>query len=832
MAKPTHSIHEIFQLLHERPETPSPTHFFERQRPSHSISGNSGPFLVGTYDAPETICGTPNGVEDHKSTTHAAGQTHDEATPTREQPSCELTHGPTSRRPCATDRSDPTSPSGGHDHHLFLAGSTHRGRSSASNPGHIHDIRPIIEQATPCLLFPTWQSVSTDQTILPSPSRRFGTGGNNTQMAAHVFDDSFVSRSGSPPSCHSPRVAQCGPTVHSTFTQKRRSTTTFADGDVRCRASNILETQVSGDASSLSRPWEGSLDFDQSSIEAECLSNDCEHLLGDPYHTESLTFQWHMLWDHHPGAQNHASGDDFNLPIHTKPVPHLPFDHWERAVELWSPQRVEGFRSFAASFHPAWIPTSRQPPDSLKMELLKGDIEALLRANLIRPLGKGEHPMNWVSTFTVPEYAKSRRRWIVHTPTLNRKFRRHGLTVSMTTRLFASVKWKCARTADIAAWYHHWALSPTQQTYFCFAFERVTYCVTTIPTGASGCVGLAHTCALAMADFVMRIHPTTFVEVYIDNFRILANADEEANAALQTLQSLDVRWNLPDQHDGRCYDFLGVKYNHWDRTVSLTDKSRDKLKDWQSQMHNFPLASIHTVIRLFGLLNFSTDVLGLYKPSKYYILKFLRRRLGAPLDSAAKPWTIVISLFQSWIVEALQQKPRVIREPQQPQWIVYTDASDYGWGVYAICGETGRVWIHAGSFSTNVRTMHINVKEMFALLFGLKLLDSKMTEHWTCAVYVDNTTVVHTLDKSSSRAFMLNVLVDAIKRNFDDIIVSVAWIPSHLNLADKPSRTGGQSLTEFRQTMDFPIIEQQFHSQLTSWPADSGQREVCEAARR
>lgn len=111
---------------------------------------------------------------------------------------------------------------------------------------------------------------------------------------------------------------------------------------------------------------------------------------------------------------------------------------------------------------------------------------------------------------------------------------------------------------------------------------------------------------------------------------------------------------------------------------------------------------------------------------------------------------------------------------------IYTDASDYGWGVVSGSGQFN------GYFSLVERSETILVKEAVACLFGIL----SCTTEGGLWVKVDNAGLFWSLIKWKSRCREVRAILSRIYKHcrLFNIRLFVSWVPSECNFADAPSR--------------------------------------------
>ena len=455
-------------------------------------------------------------------------------------------------------------------------------------------------------------------------------------------------------------------------------------------------------------------------------------------------------------------------------------------------------------------------PESL---LPESDIAALQSAGLIsltlpRP---GDWPCR---TFSVDEPAKKRRRWIVHPSTFNKhlpcsKQTDDRFLLPIPSDIMKKVSmWRFARCIDLTAYYHQFGLvGGCGDPRFIFREGGSYYAVNTIPTGGSCCPKLAQNFSLMLAEEAVRrfhaAHCTSeiigAIDVYIDNFRVLANSvqmvDELLKILFEVCQEMQVAINENEneclESDPQRYEFLGIQFNHEDRTTQLGLKTRTKLlslagsRPWTS-----PSVTIQEMLSMYGLLTFAATTTNVPRAKFYHAIKFMRKRAsaGAPLLDPAHVWPSSLPSWDSWVPCCIEASPRFWREQSEDDVVVslFTDASNSGMGSVILQGDRP-LRAFGSKWSPFLKRKHINLLEAHAVLRGLIILQAttptKDFPHLAIDVHIDNTSVLFTTMKGSSRSFELNAIIGQIWRlPITKQVRSWQYVRSADNLADTPSR--------------------------------------------
>ena len=413
-----------------------------------------------------------------------------------------------------------------------------------------------------------------------------------------------------------------------------------------------------------------------------------------------------------------------------------------------------------------------------------------------------------VRVFTTVEVAKKRRRMIAE-PIIN-VFYPDGGEIELTSLadiLDPVNRHTHAMTLDFPWFYGQMSIPDEAQPYYCFTYADQWYALTTVPTGARHVPAVAEALTKSLGHHAVHdLHdpPTLSTDevchhTYIDNTRFTA-----LDPAL--LRIIHRRWVLLCSRtaitlDGEglegaivtAYDFLGVHCVHQppNSYVRLTEKMTSKLAGWTVNLPPASQLTLRTLLQCMGACVWASRVLAYPLAAVYHLFKFSRRRVAAGyhLDSAADPWSCVISLLVAWLRRLIQNNPRrLVCEGDQP-WTLFTDACLSGYGIIALPPPdlSASCSIFAGPWTAEE---HINILEARATLIGVLCLPTQ-ARLTPLLIVIDNTTVLGAGRKTHSRSFTLNAIVRRIYAAAASSmyhIVTWDYIASEDNPADQPSR--------------------------------------------
>lgn len=433
------------------------------------------------------------------------------------------------------------------------------------------------------------------------------------------------------------------------------------------------------------------------------------------------------------------------------------------------------------------------------------DMVAMRAASLVADLSGDMQPKGFVRFFTVVEGAKHRRRPIEHTADINSHFRFVPSVRLPSVEQVCQVAgtYECGAIFDFAGWYFQFKLGEAVRPWFCVGASEPTdarvAALTCLP------MGMRHSCALAhfvtillVRETIRRVDGRVKAQAYIDNVRFVGSVADVSDACFHFREvSREANAIINDDASGvACrYDFLGVSVDHLQRTVCLTEKRTSKINTVGRDFTNYPLKRF---FQLMGRLFSASVVLGIPLAQFYFVIKCFRRRCALfskhqcegchaqkLLTEPAGIWPSVHRHVARWLDLVLDNRPRiVVPNAAQVDWVVFTDASDWGAGVMMFEAE-GRCMTHSRQWEPQMRGRPIVEREAEALLEGMRLLPAGATAR----VFVDNTSVLGAVNKGRSPSYRLNKLVELIAKAVVGLrSATFEYVKSANNAADGLSR--------------------------------------------
>ena len=439
-------------------------------------------------------------------------------------------------------------------------------------------------------------------------------------------------------------------------------------------------------------------------------------------------------------------------------------------------------------------------------ELLQEDVDILIATDHIESIAEGE-VKGTVRAFTTVEWEKQRRRFITE-PILNYFFEDGGeISLASLEDILTPVNATThAINLDYPWFFGQMEIPAAARPYYCFKFGGAWWSMKTVATGGRHVPAAAQAITKSIAVLASReVHEHPRNDAYVDNVRFVSSEIETLRAVHQAWVQLSKKAGITIDALGEKFDptteytFLGVRCIHAavgrKPAVALGDKSSKKLAAWERVLtapHRERL-TMRTVLCVVGVCVWASRVLALSLAKRYYIFKFVRRRVAANhgLDAPAHPWECVIPIMIEWIHEARQKSQRLISESNAEEWTLFSDSCLSGYGAIIIPPpdslRTQGMTVVAGRWNFDE---HINVLEARACKIGVEALP-RQSIITPLRIIVDNTAILGSGRKTRSNGFVLNNVVGAIHDSAMHLNYAIhAWkyIGTADNPADAPSR--------------------------------------------
>jgi hypothetical protein len=479
--------------------------------------------------------------------------------------------------------------------------------------------------------------------------------------------------------------------------------------------------------------------------------------------------------------------EQLGWPLHVKHTSRLNWDQLEQHVH---PSLREAWARHAAFFSlQSTLIGTNFPIETFPSDLQPGDLGELITKRYIEQTER-HRVRGTVRVFWVAEPNKRRRRLVTHPFFQNDMvpFHKEPDLFPTDDDLLEPVGEPAAACVDMRAFFNQFALPEHLRDFFAFqATNGNWYRLCTIPTGGREPPIVAQIVLLSLArrlEDAFKVKVTSF----IDNLRIAGKPDQIKRALTLLFHICNHEFDPPMQINEDLqeslvtddYTFLGIRFAHKTQSVAVGDLALARLE---------PLRLEDTVagaLSSFGKGIAASRILGLTVP--FHCVKFLRSRVGWPLDAQAEVWPSILEPWNAWIALCKSNVPRDMKKPLAGATI-YTDASLSGWG--GVLLSRGQVRIVGGRWGRSLLSMHINSLELLAVALTASALDLKDTQ---LNIFIDNQAALAHVRKplktptsfwfAASKTYTAQVLQ---ARNLR--VHHITWVRSKANIADNASRT-------------------------------------------
>ena len=320
--------------------------------------------------------------------------------------------------------------------------------------------------------------------------------------------------------------------------------------------------------------------------------------------------------------------------------------------------------------------------------------------------------------------------------------------------------------------------------------------------GSNASPFILQTITQAIAESVEDRFRGIAVYVYLDDFGIFGHEKKTVARALRyllkTLKLLHLtpNWEKSSTRPARRLDWLGFEVIMSNRSHNIAlkwpNEKKERLKEQLKKFCAHP--TFKNLLTFSGLANHAAIVHG-----------GVRRYLSA-LD-ASLPAEVVADRSRHgefievqpirdylWHIVGICTANTTLKYNLRGQtYEIAVDASDYGVGLASLDGKQvcsvpthGKWWRRCGLEGHSVRSLHINVKEIYAVASAIHTAPQKCT----LRIYCDNTSAIYAYANRSSKQRSAYPIIDAAYREAQRKRISfvLTYVRSAENPADDPSR--------------------------------------------
>ena len=433
-------------------------------------------------------------------------------------------------------------------------------------------------------------------------------------------------------------------------------------------------------------------------------------------------------------------------------------------------------------------------------------VELLLQHRVVKEIARNEVE-GWVDVFVVPEPAKQRYRPIKHTRDVNAVLGKETLLklrfpskLDICNLVHAG---ECFIALDFAAYYDQFEYSSEVGSRFCFRKGNRYFRLNNLAMGQRQAVEVAACTTARMLDF----GPTSTTASIIDNVIFVGSREEVIRDATTFVQRVAAVGGLLNEDVSDIAALVqtvgtwgGVQLDFVAKTSCLAQKTLDKTMVSWARRGEWTWRGFAAHV---GLLFWAWQLIDLPLPDFFALLRFIGQA-GRWLTDDDTLWDkpayiqpAVWPVLEQWTMLVLRNVPRTVPRSLPPEWIVATDACEWGWGYFAVHNTTGAVRTHGAPWTPG-----------FCSLYGDRLGVSTFTEPQAVInalchlldpskparvrVLTDNTVTQASYQRGyNARSFHINECLRRLHSIFGTTFVfDFAYLPGVVNPADEWSRGG------------------------------------------
>ncbi|KAK0403956.1 hypothetical protein QR680_017214 [Steinernema hermaphroditum] len=397
-------------------------------------------------------------------------------------------------------------------------------------------------------------------------------------------------------------------------------------------------------------------------------------------------------------------------------------------------------------------PMQRHPPSTTGCPnpMLAAEIEDLKQKGAIRKIARSE--VRWLSiVFAIPKKDGSARP-VVNLKPLNKYLEsRHFKMESISSLRSLLTQGDFMIKIDMKDAFFGIPMAPSSQPYLSICFADNYYCFTALPFGLS-LAPYVYAKVMRTVAAWLRSQGIRLI-VYLDDWLFLEQSRTTLERLVPQLLALFehlgmvVNTEKSELQPTQTIEFLGLRVCAKREFLSIPDNKIQRIKTDCDRLLATDRCSIRRLSETLGRINACSAAC-------YYSALMSRRlqmALRAALAEAHNNYEASMSLSSEcledlrwWSKNLARHAKRPLREPT-PSVVITTDASKLGWGATSGGASTG------GNWSPEEAAEHINVLQLKAILFGLRVFAERMRD---CAVLIqsDNTVAISYINRFGGTA--------------------------------------------------------------------------------
>ena len=297
---------------------------------------------------------------------------------------------------------------------------------------------------------------------------------------------------------------------------------------------------------------------------------------------------------------------------------------------------------------------------------------------------------------------------------------------------------------DLSDAYLHIPIHPQSRKFLRFHHKETSYQFTSLPFGLAT-APLVFT-SLVKEVKLLALKQNIRLHQYLDDWLIRASSQDEAQKhtvkLLSLIQNLGFIVNLQksELNPQQRFDFIGYRFLLDQGLVRPTNDRCNKIQMSFNRISKKSVISARTLMSTIGLLASTEKTVKLgrihMRPFQWHLKTHWR--FPMPLNSPI-PWTQKMKQHRTWWLNPQNVLSGEFLHPRDHDILIFTDASNAGWGAHLNHDSVGGIWSQAE------KQLHINVLELKAVI--LALWHFSQCNKKQVLVASDNTTVVAHINK-------------------------------------------------------------------------------------
>ena len=314
---------------------------------------------------------------------------------------------------------------------------------------------------------------------------------------------------------------------------------------------------------------------------------------------------------------------------------------------------------------------------------------------------------------------------------------------------------ECAAQFDFAAWFDQLMMHPDNRKFFTIDTAYGLYVLVCLAMGFMPSCQVAQACT----NTIRAVEENVYCDSCVDNVAFMGSPASVTKASEQFIKRCDLVGAVLKDRTIKLitdHDFLGEHYNHITKTRALTRKTADKAAYVHQLLQHEVRFSTKKLRAMYGLLIYAAGTLNMTMATYHWALRFLSHVASTDETTVhSVPVAVVIELL-AWSQRAAENQPVQVWTPAlEPEYVLYTDASAYGYGAISLSKggnmlQLSQQWSEADRATWNVNSSV--TAEPLAIQRAIAALIPNSAKK--VVIYTDHLPFVYAHSRSVGKAFM------------------------------------------------------------------------------